>query len=1337
MHPEDKESPDMMDNLVLGFNEGVEVGMPNNEFERSLRKEGSAYAITQISVGSVEEKVSFEGIHSDIKTLQSMDAPSQGSLDSSSRIFRETEKAMQDLVIQPNTAPQASTTSELMDQVDATGSTGVLAEHTLNYSVSMASHSSSGQSGMPTASSVPNQAEVPVKLQFGLFSGPLIPSPVPAIQIGSIQMPLHLHPQVGPSLTQMHPSQPPLFQFGQLRYTSPISQGVLPLAPQSLSFVQPNVPANFSLNQNPGVSLPVQPIQDTSAHNLMKNEVSSLLDNQPGLPRSLDVSHGNVLKEECSIPARESRKCVVSRHDHVEISNIGDNTARSELGFPSEDQGHTNSVRRNIKALSSKQSEGELQTVLSSSQSVSKEKDLGGLRGQTYNNRGKRYVFTVKGSNPRSAFLASDASRQESTGYQRRARHPRTEFRIRENSDKKQSSGMVSSNHLNQVGPDEKSSANGRSTGYSTRNGARKVVLVNKSKQTIESECSNSVLGSSREIDSGNRSDKGLGKESLMRSQNIPHSGEGNLKRNIKEDVDAPLQSGIVRVFEQPGIEAVSDEDDFIEVRSKRQMLNDRREQREKEIKAKSRVAKPPRKPLSIPQSSTVSASSNRNSTSASGEGMKNVRSDFVATEARNLANSELSAGFGATIVSQFLAPIGTPAIKTDSQADTRAQAVKSLQTSSLPVALGGGSNLVSGFMFESENKVLDNVQTSLGSWGNSHINQQVMILTQTQLDDAMKPVQFDTCAPVGDCTSLVTDPSMPSSSILLKDKSFSSAASPINSLLAGDKIQFGAVTSPTVLPPSSRTVSHGIGPPGPSQPEIQIPHNLSTTENDCTLFFEKEKHSNEACVHLEDCEAEAEAAASAVAVAAITSDEIVGNVMSTCTVSVSDNEGFGGAEYVITTGDGGQQLASQLKAEESLSVSLPADLSVENPPISLWPPLPSPQNSSSQMISHFPRGPPSHLPFYEINPMMGGSIFAFGPHEESSSTQPQSPKGSTPASGPLGTWPQCHSGVDSFYGPPTGFTGHFITPPGGIPGVQGPPHMVVYNHFAPVGQFGLSFMGTTYIPSGKQPDWKHNPASSATSEGDVNNLNMAASQRNSTNMPSQIQHLAPGPGSPILPLASPLAMFDVSPFQSTPDMSVQARWSHVPASPLQSVTPSMPLQQQAEGVLPSYFRQGPPVDHSLTSNRFLESRTSTPSESSQKFPVAIDATITQLPDELGLVEPSRSTIATASAHVAKSSSLTTVADAGKTDFQNGGGIKSTGQSTNPAFIAQSSEHYSNSSGYNHQRGSGISGERTHRRMGFQGRNQSMGGDKNFPASKMKQIYVAKQTTNGTSTSSR
>lgn len=69
-------------------------------------------------------------------------------------------------------------------------------------------------------------------------------------------------------------------------------------------------------------------------------------------------------------------------------------------------------------------------------------------------------------------------------------------------------------------------------------------------------------------------------------------SAEGLLGKYSSEVApDAPLQSGVVHVFKQPGIEA-SDQGDFIEVRSKRQMLNDRREQREKEIKAKSKDLK-------------------------------------------------------------------------------------------------------------------------------------------------------------------------------------------------------------------------------------------------------------------------------------------------------------------------------------------------------------------------------------------------------------------------------------------------------------------------------------------------------------------------------------------------------------------------------------------------------------------------------------------------------------------------------------------------------------------------------------------------------------------------
>lgn len=218
--------------------------------------------------------------------------------------------------------------------------------------------------------------------------------------------------------------------------------------------------------------------------------------------------------------------------------------------------------------------------------------------------------------------------------------------------------------------------------------------------------------------------------------------------------------------------------------------------------------------------------------------------------------------------------------------------------------------------------------------------------------------------------------------------------------------------------------------------------------------------------------------------------------------------------------------------------------------------------------------------------------------------------------------------------------------------------------------------------------------------------------------------------------------------------MSVQARWSHLPASPLQSVPVSMSLslQQQAEGVLPSQFNHGPPVDQPLAANRFPESRTSTPSDNSRSFPVPTDATVTQLPDELGLVDSSSSTSAGTSTHniTAKSSSASTIPDTGKTDvIHNASSSNSSAQNTSAAFKAQpshqknmSTQQYSNSSGYNYQRGGAVSqknssgGEWSHRRMGYQGRNQSSGAEKSFPPSKMKQIYVAKQTTGRTSTAS-
>lgn len=188
-----------------------------------------------------------------------------------------------------------------------------------------------------------------------------------------------------------------------------------------------------------------------------------------------------------------------------------------------------------------------------------------------------------------------------------------------------------------------------------------------------------------------------------------------------------------------------------------------------------------------------------------------------------------------------------------------------------------------------------------------------------------------------------------------------------------------------------------------------------------------------------------------------------------------------------------------------------------------------------------------------------------------------------------------------------------------------------------------------------------------------------------------------------------------------------------------------MPLQKP--GVRASEFRLGPPVNQSLNANRFPDSENLKSADGNRDFSVATDTTATQLPDELGLVDPAGSTIlgTPALAVSTGTSSVCTIADAGKTDLQAGSSKNSSGHSTSPTFKIHSSQYkstsahqYGYSSGNKYQRGGGgsqknsLGAEWSHRRMGLQARNQSGGAENSFPPSKMKQIYVAKQTMSGT-----
>ncbi|KAL0450340.1 UNVERIFIED_CONTAM: hypothetical protein Slati_1590400 [Sesamum latifolium] len=1313
---EERESPDIVDNVVLGFDEGVEVVIPSDDFEKNSGTEERGSGIPDTAVGVMDERRSSDGFPSNEHSLLPSDDSHGTNADSS--FGKVPEKSPLQGSIGQHT-PYSSATADLLDSSDSSNSTGLGVQQTVSSSNDVMA--STSQTNTPSLSSAGSQGDLPVKLQFGLFSGPsLIPSPVPAIQIGSIQMPLHIHPPVGPSITHMHPSQPPMFQFGQLHYSSPISQGVLPMAPQSMSFLQPNILGQFNLTQNAGGSMTHEPARVASTQNVTEDNVSSLsMNKQPSFvsassqpeqsTRSLSRGLNTVLD------AERHKDNSVAHSSSVGVSGASDNKMKSESVSQAEEKGRHHAVSKTYLPLPKVMgSESQSQPVQPTTQSVAGEKNLSGLRGLGVPSgvRGKRFAYAVKNANMKSSMQDHDMP-ADSNGFQRRPRRTvrRTEFRVR--NDRRPTPASVSSKDTSL---DDKPNSAGKAVGVFTRSGSKRGTFSNRTmKQRIESEplASGNII--SQEVKSEDREAKEMAKNLPSQTQNTSHPGEVNLRRNaLEEDVDAPLQSGVVRVFKQPGIETPSDEDDFIEVRSKRQMLNDRREQREKEIKAKSRTSKPPSKPRATRQKVVVPRSHNKLSIPLASEEPSNSQLDFTASRSPHFGNNVESVGFTAAVSKPQIGITPTPV-------NSEAQPMKPSQARSVSVVSNGGTERDPGPIFDSKNKV--------------------MSLSQTQIDEAMKPARYDShISAGGGHSSTASDAILPTASILTKEKTFSSGASPINSLLAGEKIQFGAVTSPTVLPPSSRVVSNTIGAPGSNRPDVQMSRSFPVPEKDNSLFFEKEKHLSDSCVPLQDCEAE-EAAASAVAVAAISNDEIAGNGL-----AVNDTKSFVGADIdSITTGVvGDQHLASRSRGEELLSVSLPADLSVETTQISLWPPLPSPQSSSSQMLSHFPGGPPSHFPFYEMNPLLGGPIFAFSPHDESSGTQSQPQKSTPSSSAPLGNWQQCHSGVDSFYGPPAGYSGPFIGPPGGIPGVQGPPHMVVYNHFAPVGQYGqvgLSFMGTTYIPSGKQADWKNNPTSSAMhiGEGDINNMNMTNVQRNAPNMTAPVQHLAPG--SPLLPMPSPLPMFDKRnlSFQTASDLPVQARWGHIPASPLHSVPVSRPSHPQGEGAPPSQVN-GHSIDQSLTAKRFTESRTPTPSDNSPSFTVAPETNVAPFSSELGLVDSGslRSTSSSSGQNVAvQNSSGSANAESSKTDTVENG--KHQSASSVKTQFSQKSTQQGNTAGYNYQRGAmshrnSTGNEWSHRRMGFHGRIHSTSMDKGFAASKMKQIYVAKQTTSGSST---
>lgn len=584
--------PHVMENVVLGFDEGVEVEIPSDDIEKSIGHQDRSLGVHDGSIGMDEERAIVDRFPSEEQNLLTKDDSHGTGADSSSQKILDTP-ALPGSIGQQVGSSAAS--ADIIDGADSSGSTCLASQSTVSSSSVDVTAATSQPINLLSVSSAGSQDNLPIKLQFGLFSGPsLIPSPVPAIQIGSIQMPLHIHPPVGPSITHMHPSQAPMFQFGQLRYTSPISQGILPVAPQSMSYVTPNMLGHINLNQDVVSSGVHESVQHASRQNTSRDEQPSVsVNNLPNfVSASSKQSDGGLTSGIDTVSNAENHDDNSAVHASTSgASGTCDGKLTAISGSHAEEKGHHHAASKSYppssKARGFDRQSHHVQPMM---QSVAGEKNYGTVRGLGgySGGRGRRFAYAVKNSNTRPSPQDYDML-ADSNGFHRRPRRTvqRTEFRIRENNDRRSAPAVASSSV---AGPD-KSTYSGKAVGVFTRSGAKRGSMSNRTMKHIEPLPSGSKISS--EVDSGDRESKDVGKDLSNRSQNTTHPGEANLRRNASEDdVDAPLQSGVVRVFKQPGIEAPSDEDDFIEVRSKRQMLNDRREQREKDIKAKSRNAK-------------------------------------------------------------------------------------------------------------------------------------------------------------------------------------------------------------------------------------------------------------------------------------------------------------------------------------------------------------------------------------------------------------------------------------------------------------------------------------------------------------------------------------------------------------------------------------------------------------------------------------------------------------------------------------------------------------------------------------------------------------------------
>lgn len=427
---------------------------------------------------------------------------------------------------------------------------------------------------LPSLPSTQGPGDTHVQLQFGLFIGPSFTSQVNVIQIGSIQMPLHIHHPIDHSPNHEHPSQSSMLQFSELHYTSPISQGTVPVAPPSI--VDPNMQV-----QNP-VDLLNESAQGTSAHSV--TNVTSL-----DIKKQSNLVNSKLQQPNENLHTKLDSDSDAHIHGHNSVGPLGSSRLSGVVDKTIEQPSGSQATPKSYFVTSSEGNSDQLCHLQPTMHYVADERNFSKQRGERTlpGSRERRLTYSIKTSNTRS-YSRSHDTQADFNRYQGRPQRTvhKTEYRVRENKDKKQTRSFGLSTD---AGFNDNYNVMKKSTGGFMRRGSKRGIFSNKTSMTkTQSDPTSSGNAFYQQGNYVDREIKEMTKESLVKSQITSHPDEANLRTVFVEDVDAPLQSGIVCIFKQSSIEAPNDDDDFIEVRWKRKMLNYRREQRKKEFKEKS-----------------------------------------------------------------------------------------------------------------------------------------------------------------------------------------------------------------------------------------------------------------------------------------------------------------------------------------------------------------------------------------------------------------------------------------------------------------------------------------------------------------------------------------------------------------------------------------------------------------------------------------------------------------------------------------------------------------------------------------------------------------------------